>query len=109
LQSAIRDDIGNHFRMEEKGCLMLYKNPSTEKHEIELAEEAKKLKIETRVLNAQEVQEMEPEVTVNVRGGVLYPIDSHLHPGDFMRTLKAHLEKSGVTFMLKTTITGFEK
>jgi D-amino-acid dehydrogenase len=109
LTSEIRNDLGNQFRMEEKGCFMLYKSALTEKHELELAKEAAALKIETRVFNAREVQDMEPEVEVNVRGGVLYPIDAHLHPGDLMQTIHDHLQKSGVKFQLKTTITGFEK
>ncbi len=109
LTSEIRNEIGNHFRMEEKGCLMLYKNPETEKHEIELAEEALKYNIETKVMSAAEVQALEPEVELNIRGGVLYPIDCHLHPGDFMHTLYDTLEKQGVEFQLNTTVSGFEK
>jgi D-amino-acid dehydrogenase len=94
--------------MEEKGCLMLYKSAVTEKHEIELAHEAASLNIETKILTAQEVQSMEPNVEVNVRGGILYPMDAHLHPGDLMKTIFEHLEKNGVKFQLNTTITGFE-
>jgi len=109
LTTAIRNDLGNQFRMEEKGCFMLYKSALTEKHELELAKEAADLNIETRVFNAKEIQDMEPEVEVNVRGGVLYPIDAHLHPGDLMKTIHDHLQQSGVKFQLETTITGFEK
>jgi D-amino-acid dehydrogenase len=109
LTSGIRNDLGNQFRMEEKGCFMLYKSALTEKHELELAKEAAALNIETRVFNAKEIQDMEPEVEVNVRGGVLYPIDAHLHPGDLMQTIHDHLQQSGVKFQLETTITGFEK
>ena len=109
LTSEIRNELGNQFRMEEKGCLMLYKSSLTEKHEIELAKEAAALNIETKVFSAKEIQAMEPEVEVNVRGGVLYPIDAHLHPGDLMQTLHDHLQQSGVQFQLETTITGFEK
>lgn len=109
LTSAMRNDLGNHFRMEEKGCFMLYKSAITEKHELELAKEAAALNIETRIYNAQEIQSMEPELEVNVRGGVLYPIDAHLHPGDLMHTLHESLQKAGITFQLETTITGFEK
>lgn len=109
LTSEIRNDLGNQFRMEEKGCFMLYKTALTEKHEIELAKEAAALNIETQVFSAKEVQAMEPEVEVNVRGGVLYPIDAHLHPGDLMQTIHDHLQQSGVKFQLETTITGFEK
>ena len=109
LTSSIRNELGNQFRMEEKGCFMLYKTALTEKHEIELAKEAVALNIETRIFSAKEIQDMEPEVEVNVRGGVLYPIDAHLHPGDLMQTIYDHLQQSGVKFHLETTITGFEK
>ena len=109
LTTDIKNELGNHFRMEEIGCFMLYKNPATEKHEMELARDAKALNIETRIFNAAEVQAMEPEVEVNVRGGVLYPIDAHLHPGDFMATLSKALREAGVNMQLNTTVTGFEK
>jgi D-amino-acid dehydrogenase len=109
LTVDIKEKIGNHFRMQEIGCFMLYQNASTEKHEIELAEEAAHLGIETKMFNAQEVQAMEPDVEVKVRGGVLYPIDCHLHPGDLMTTLKKHLQQVGVQLQLNTTVTGFEK
>ena len=109
LTSEIRDELGNHFRMEEVGCFMLYKSAVTEKHEIELAKEAASLGIETKIFDAKGVQEMEPEVEVNVRGGVLYPIDCHLHPGDLMQTIYQYLQSNGVQFHLNTTIEGFEK
>jgi D-amino-acid dehydrogenase len=67
------------------------------------------LKIETRILTGQQVQDMEPEVTVDVRGGILYPIDAHLHPGELMHTLHQALLKMGAKMQLGTNITGFEK
>ena len=109
LTSDIKNDLGNRFRMEEIGCFMLYKNADTEKHEIELAKEAKKFNLETRIMNAQEVQALEPQVEVNVRGGVLYPIDCHLHPGDFMRTLFNYLSNQGVEFQLNSEVPDFRK
>jgi len=108
LMNEMRDDLGNHFRMEEKGCLMLYKTASVEKHEIELAHEAAQLGIETSVYNAAEIQAMEPNVEVDVLGGVLYPLDCHLHPGDFMQTLKTRLEAKGAKLQLNTSVTGFK-
>lgn len=109
LTTDMKNELGNSFRMEEIGCFMLYKTEKTEKHEIHLAEDAKKFGIETKMFSAAEVQAMEPEVEVSVRGGVLYPIDAHMHPGDFMKTLKEHLQKVGVKLQLNTTVTGFEK
>lgn len=109
LMSDINNDLGNNFRMAEVGCFMLYKNPSTEKHEIELAEEAKKFNLETRIYNAQEVQDMEPEVELNVRGGILYPIDAHIHPGDFMQSITNYLKNHEVSLQLNTEVSGFRK
>jgi D-amino-acid dehydrogenase len=109
LQSELKEELGNHFRMQEIGCLMLYKNPSTERHEQELALEAAELGIEARMLSAGQVQDLEPEVEVDVLGGALYPIDCHLHPGEFMHTLKESLESNGVSLQLNTTIQDFEK
>jgi len=109
LTTEMKNELGNTFRMEEIGCFLLYKTEKTEKHEIHLGELAKKFNIETRVYNAAEVQAMEPEVEVNVRGGILYPIDAHMHPGEFMKTVKEHLQKSGVKLQLNTNVTGFEK
>jgi len=109
LTIQMRNDLGNHFQMEEKGCLMLYKSAHTEKHEIEMAHDAKALNIPTQVLNAKEVQALEPAVEVDVRGGVLYPFDAHLNPSDLMHVLHEHLKANGVEFMLETTINGFER
>jgi D-amino-acid dehydrogenase len=109
LMSDIKNELGNQFRMAEVGCLMLYKNASTEKHELELALKAASLGIETRILSAGDIQDMEPRVEVNVRGGILYPSDCHLHPGDFMHTLKEQLHASNVNMQLNTNVTGFEK
>jgi D-amino-acid dehydrogenase len=109
LTSDIKNELGNHFRMEEKGCFMMFKNPETEKHEIELAEEAARFNIETRLMSKAEIQSLEPEVEVDVRGGVLYPIDAHLHPGDFMQTLYENLKAESVEFQTNTTVEGFEK
>ncbi|MEY2812107.1 MAG: hypothetical protein RI991_1102 [Bacteroidota bacterium] len=109
LTAEMRDELGNSFHMVEKGCLMLYKSAVTEKHEIEMAEDAAAFNIQTRILSAKEVQELEPDVEVNVKGGVLYPLDAHLHPAELMSTLREQLEKRGVVFQLETNILGFEK
>lgn len=109
LTSDMKRELGNHFRMEEKGCFMLYKSALTEKHELQLAKDARQFNIDTFPMTAAQVQEHEPEVQVNIRGGVLYPIDAHLHPGDFMKTIRADLEKKATRFLCNTEVKGFEK
>lgn len=108
LMNPIKDDLGDHFRMEEKGCFMLYKTGATARQEQALAREAAKYNLEAQVYNAREIQQMEPNVEMDVLGGILYPVDCHLHPGDYMAVLKARLAGDGVKFRLNTEILGFE-
>jgi len=108
LMNPLKADLGNHFRMEEKGCFMLYKTNATARQEQALARDAAKYNLETQIYNAKEIQQMEPHLEMSVLGGVLYPIDCHLHPGDYMDTLKTRLIMDGVKFQLNTEVTGFE-
>ncbi len=109
LTKEMHEHMGQSFSFQESGCLMLYKNAVTEKHEAEMAHDASTFGIETKMLNPQEVQEMEPDVEVNVRGGVFYPIDAHVNPSEMMQALHQYLKNAGVEFMLNAEIIGFEK
>ncbi|AUD03758.1 NAD(P)/FAD-dependent oxidoreductase [Spirosoma pollinicola] len=97
------------FEWQERGLLMLYKTASAEHEMADEANVANRAGIEARVLSSQQVQELEPHTRVNVRGGVLYPGDAHLNPGELVRSLVTYLRKQGVTFLEKHTVTGFEK
>ncbi len=103
------EDLGNIFELEEKGCLLLYKGAAAEEHELHLAEEAAHFGLQTERLDAAGVQGLEPEVEVNVRGGVLYKDDCHFNPGRLMLALKEYLQNEGVVFRLECEVTGFEK
>lgn len=94
--------------LQTKGCLMLYKKESTGRHEAELAHEARALGWSAEVLTAAEVQAMEPDVRVDVLGGVYFPQDAHLHPGSLMRALRQDLVAGGVTFLSSNEVTGFD-
>lgn len=55
-----------------------------------------------------EVQDYEPNVEVDVAGGVLYLDDCHLNPAKFMQSLFSYLQRVGVKFWLNTKVEGFE-
>ena len=113
LSRELMTDIKNEFKesitMIERGCWMLYKEAATGEHEKHLAEQAEKLGLRTVVCSRNEVQQYEPEVEVDVAGGVLYQDDCHINPTEFMHTLHHHLQNSGVTFLLNTEVKGFLK
>jgi D-amino-acid dehydrogenase len=99
LMNDLKADLPGGFELEEIGCFMLYKGAAVEEHEMHLADDAEKFG----------VQALEPEVEVQVRGGVLYKDDCHFNPGKLMVVLKNYLAGKGVRFELNTTVTGFEK
>ncbi len=97
------------FEWQERGLLMLYKTASAEHEMADEANVANQAGIEAQVLNSQQVQDLEPNTRVDVRGGVLYPGDAHLNPGELVRSLVAYLRKQGVTILENHTVTGFDK
>lgn len=93
-------DFGYH----ERGLLMLYQNAHTEKEESETAELANKIGIEARVLNSQQVQDLEPDVRVTARGGVYFPGDAHLTPRALVQGLITNLKAQGAQILEQTSL-----
>lgn len=105
----MRNEIGDIFDMETKGCLMMCKQPGTLEHEFHLADDAEKLGLNVDRLNAAGVQALEPDVEVAVAGAVLFKDDCHFNPGKLMIALKNNLLQKGVQFQLHSNVTAFEK
>jgi D-amino-acid dehydrogenase len=96
------------FGWQEKGLFMLYKTEQSEqemRHEAEVANQAG---IEARVLSGQQVQDMEADVRVDVRGAVYYPGDAHISPNQLIRALVSHLRKQGATILENHSVQDFE-
>lgn len=96
------------FSLHQQGCWMLYKQEKTGDHEKELTEQATALGLRTRICNATEVQAQEPDVEVDVLGGVLYEDDCHVQPGQLMQALYKRLLQQGVKFWLNTDVLSVE-
>lgn len=100
-------DLPFDFGFQERGLLMLYHDAALEREEEETVHLAHRLGVEARVLTLAEIQQMEPDVKVNARGGVYYPGDSHLIPGVLVRNLISFLRQQGVTFELNAAVSNF--
>ena len=109
LINEMRIEISDTFDMEEKGCLMMCKQQKTLDHEFHLADDAEKFGLKVERLNKDAVQQLEPDVEIDVAGAVLFKDDCHFNPGKMMLALKKYLGNKGVHFQLNTTITDFEK
>ncbi len=108
LTEDLKHELPGSFDMTEKGCWMLYKSEKTGEHEKHLADQAQAFGLKTIHCSAQQVQEYETQVEVNVAGGVLYLDDCHLQPRKFMNSLYRQLQQEGVRFWINTETTDFE-
>jgi D-amino-acid dehydrogenase len=86
----------------------LFQGKEAEHEEGETAEAANKLGIEARMLSSKEVQDLEPDVKVDVRGGVYFPGDTHLTPQTLLRGLINFLRSSNVEFITSAEVTNIE-
>ncbi|MGB4973869.1 MAG: FAD-dependent oxidoreductase, partial [Cyclobacteriaceae bacterium] len=108
LYQQMSKELPFDFGYNERGLLMLYQSEAIEKEERETAEIANHYGVEARVLTADQVQELEPDVKVNVRGGVYFPGDAHLTPQDFITRLILFLKESGVEFITDCEVFDFK-
>jgi D-amino-acid dehydrogenase len=109
LFNELRTDLGDIFEMQTIGCLTLCKQQKTLDHEFHLADEAEMFGLKVERLLRHEIQALEPDVEMDMLGGVLFKDDCHVNPGKLMIALKNYLLNKGVKLQLDTTVTGFEK
>ncbi|WP_337044539.1 NAD(P)/FAD-dependent oxidoreductase [Emticicia sp. 17c] len=108
LYQTFASETGFDFAFAEKGLMMLCKTQHSFDEEASVAETANKLGIEAKVLSVPELHQLEPEIKPDVAGAVYYPGDAHLYPNILIKNLKDLLQKSGVSFLNDTEITGFD-
>lgn len=97
------------FGWKENGLLMLYKTAAVEKEETEMTITSNKSGIEAHLLSAAEVQRMEPDVKLSVKGAVYYPGDAQVDPGKLMMQLQEYLVNKGVKIIQNTEVIDFLK
>lgn len=98
MYRQLAQELPFDFGYAERGLLMLYKTTEAEHEEKETARFANQLGVEARMLSATQLQQLEPDVHLNVRGGVYYPGDAHLIPQALMQQWIPFLTKQGVAF-----------
>jgi D-amino-acid dehydrogenase len=86
------------FGLVKKGLVMLCKTQESLDHEGAFAKQANELGVPAEVLDAKGLTKLDPDVTMDVAGGVYFPKDCHLSPDRFMRALLTECKRLGVTF-----------
>jgi D-amino-acid dehydrogenase len=93
--------------LEEKGLLMLYKTTEGAHEEKEFALLARQHGLEAEVLSPRDLKSLEPNLELDVLGGVLFPGDAHLNPAELASFLFRHLKDKGVKMVSHLQVLDF--
>ncbi|MFM8469353.1 MAG: NAD(P)/FAD-dependent oxidoreductase [Limisphaerales bacterium] len=105
LTSAPTEDFG----LTTRGLLMLCKTQHGLDEEAKFAARANALGVPAQVLDAKAAATLDPDLTMDIAGAVLFPKDAHLTPGRFMAALRTQCEAAGVNFKWSTEVSGFAR
>ncbi len=98
---------GNDFELVTEGSLNLVRTERGLEEETRVAERARELGQPVEILDAKGVSALEPDLTLDIIGGVYYPLDAHLTPQRFMKTLERWVGEAGATFAWNAELLGW--
>ena len=104
LYAGLTKDIGD-FGLTNNGILMLYKTDKVGEEELHIAEQARNLGLDVASLSAAEVQTLQPDLKLDVLGGIHYRCDAHLNPNQLMALMQKYLLAKGVKIIKNTEVT----
>lgn len=105
LYTDLAQKEGFDFGLERKGIIVYYKTAAVAEEEAHLAHQANDMGLDAVVLDKAALQALEPQVEMDVLGGVHYRCDGHLYPNDLMRQLIAYLQQHKVQFLPHKEVT----
>ena len=83
----------------KRGLLMLCRSEAGLADEKEVAEMAREIGIEAEICDAARVAHLDPDVEMDVIGGIWFPQDCHLDPANFLSALQKDISKRGGKFV----------
>lgn len=111
LSKKLYEDLCNvpgfNFYYENKGMLEFFKTEENEHHGEQIVEASIKLGLDAKLLNKQEVQQMEPRLNMDIRGAVYFTCDAHMYPNKLMKDMIAFLKNKGVKIQTNEEVKNF--
>jgi len=104
LYADLTREIGD-FGLTNNGILMLYKSDKVGEEELHIAEQARNLGLDVASLSAAEAQALQPDLKLDVLGGIHYRCDAHLNPNQLLALLQKYLLAKGVKIIKNTEVT----
>jgi len=108
LYDEMRQTENFKFHYEKKGLFMLCKTEMMLEEEIKVAEIAKNEGLDVKILEANEVKALEPNVQMDVIGASYFKCDSHSTPHEFMEDMKSYLQSNGVELYKNEKVEGLK-
>ncbi len=108
LYEVFVEKHGNNIGLVKRGLLMLCKTQHALNEESAAAQKAVRLGILAEVLSPIGTADLEPELSMNIRGSVYYPNDCHLSPQLLMTQLQTINRSLGVKFVWGTEALGWQ-
>ncbi len=88
-----------NFDLATRGLMMLCQTEAGLKEEAKVAAMAREVGVDAEVCDAARVRELDPDVQMEVAGGVWFSQDCHLDPLEFMEELRRGIRERGGTFL----------
>jgi D-amino-acid dehydrogenase len=107
LFEELASECDNDFGLVRRGLLMLCRTPQALDHETAMARRARELGLQAEVLDAAQAASLDPDITMDIAGGVHFPQDCHLTPQKFMPSLERLCANANVTLITNAEVTGF--
>ncbi len=98
LYDDIKQKHEFNFHYEKKGLLMLCQTEKMLEEEVKLVKLANDVGLEASEISIPQLKKLEPNVTIESQGGVLFNCDFHTTPNEFMHEMIAYLKLQGVQF-----------
>ncbi|WP_444996361.1 NAD(P)/FAD-dependent oxidoreductase [Aliikangiella sp. IMCC44359] len=108
LYEQIWSDFKENFQFKRNGIYVLCNTDKALKEELNVKDEANLLGLKAMLVTPEELQSRLPDMQFNIKGGVLYPEDSHVHPLELMQSLHQYLLSQGVEFIENCSIDSVE-
>ena len=84
------------IKIDEKGLIMYCQTQRGLDEEVALADQAMKLGLKAIVMDNQQLNDLDSNLTLDVKGGVYFPGDAFFSPKLFLEKLKSDLKAAGV-------------
>jgi D-amino-acid dehydrogenase len=84
------------IKIDEKGLIMYCQTQRGLDEEVALADQAMKLGLKAIVMDNQQLNDLDSNLTLDVKGGVYFPGDAFFSPKVFLEKLKSDLKAAGV-------------